>query len=160
MAITQEVKEAIMAVSDRNGGLLRPEDVVEAARSEASPLHPLFEWDAKKAANSYRIMQACTLIRRVRVEIVTTNLIADVKLVPAFGRNTRDGGYATLDYLRKDDDMARGAAVAEFQKAAAALRRAQGLAVELGLGQEAHATIAALIKTVSASGEEVFGNSH
>lgn len=48
-------------------GVLEPTFVVEAARSEDSPLHELFEWDDGMAAEKYRLEQARHLIRSVRV---------------------------------------------------------------------------------------------
>lgn len=46
-----------------NGGILRPVDVVAAARSKSSPLHDSFEWDDSKAAQAHRLEQARYLIR-------------------------------------------------------------------------------------------------
>jgi hypothetical protein len=53
----------------RNGGKLKPHDVVDAARYEDSPLHPAFEWDDSKAAEAHRLWQARTLIRSVEIII-------------------------------------------------------------------------------------------
>jgi hypothetical protein len=53
-------------------GKLDPEVVVKAARKKNHPLHDYFEWDAKKAAHAYRIDQARTLIREVKVEVKTS----------------------------------------------------------------------------------------
>ncbi len=48
-------------------GKLKPADVVEESRPEAAPLHPIFEWDDKKAADKYRNEQAkhlmCAIVR-------------------------------------------------------------------------------------------------
>lgn len=44
-------------------GLLRPEDVVEAARDEASVLHSHFTWDDTEAARKQRLAEARHLIR-------------------------------------------------------------------------------------------------
>ncbi len=49
----------------RGGGLLRPEDVVEYARPEDSPIHDRFEWDDSVAAEAHRLAQASALIRVV-----------------------------------------------------------------------------------------------
>lgn len=38
--------EALKAIAARDGGLLRPRAVVDAARSLESPLHGAFEWDS------------------------------------------------------------------------------------------------------------------
>ncbi|HUD75319.1 MAG TPA: hypothetical protein VMQ76_09630, partial [Terracidiphilus sp.] len=55
--------DALRAIADKNGGLLLPEKVVEAARPVSSPLHSWFEWNDNKAAENYRIWQARQLIR-------------------------------------------------------------------------------------------------
>jgi hypothetical protein len=48
-------------------GQLTPEDVVEAASDDDSPLHPAFEWDDSSAAHQHRLAQARRLIVSVRV---------------------------------------------------------------------------------------------
>lgn len=45
--------------------VITPNAVVEAARSKASPLHSVFEWNDTKAADAYRLWQARMLIRSV-----------------------------------------------------------------------------------------------
>lgn len=145
--MNDEIRQVLIALAEKNSGLLTPEEVVKSATPKASPLHAMFEWDDRVAASEHRIATARSLIRQVRVEIVTTELTAPAR-VPFFARNTRDGGYATLSWLNQDSDLAREAAVLEFQKAAAALRRAQQVAIALNLGAEAVATVAALIRNV------------
>jgi hypothetical protein len=149
------VTQAILALSDVHGGRLTPEQVVSAARDRRSPLHAVFEWDDKKAAASHRLFQARVLIKSVRLTIETTELSAP-RRVPAFGTDVANGAYATLDVLRQDPDAARDAAIAEFARAASALKRARQIAVELGLGQEAAATITSLVSRVERAGEGVF----
>lgn len=63
----QKIGEALASIAKRNGGLLRPGDVVETARNKRSPLHPHFEWNDRDAAEAYRRDQARELIRVVRV---------------------------------------------------------------------------------------------
>ncbi len=62
--------EAAGAELDRiyeKNGELKPADVVEESRPETAPLHPIFEWDDKKAADKYRNEQAkhlmCALVQ-------------------------------------------------------------------------------------------------
>lgn len=61
--------EALKEIAMRDGGLLRPAAVVDAARDEKSPLHGAFEWDDTEAAQKYRLLQAQSLIRSFKVEI-------------------------------------------------------------------------------------------
>lgn len=55
---------ALKRLKDRDG-FLRPERVVEAARSTRSVLHKYFIWDNDEAARQYRLTQASELIRTV-----------------------------------------------------------------------------------------------
>lgn len=48
-------------------GQLLPEAVVEEARPEDAPLHPVFEWDDAVAGELYRLNQARYFIRCVRI---------------------------------------------------------------------------------------------
>lgn len=49
-----------------NGGSLSPEAIVESARASSSPLHPVFEWDAEKAAYAHWLWQARNLSRSIQ----------------------------------------------------------------------------------------------
>jgi hypothetical protein len=64
-----EYKKALELLAAKNGEELTPQDVVEEAKSETSPLHRIFEWDDKRAGDRYRLMQARLLINSVRVTI-------------------------------------------------------------------------------------------
>lgn len=46
-------------------GELTPQDVLDDARHDNSPLHTFFEWDDSAAAEAYRLQQARGLIRAV-----------------------------------------------------------------------------------------------
>lgn len=48
-------------------GALKPALIVEEARPEKAPLHPAFEWDDRKAAESFRQQQAATMVRALVV---------------------------------------------------------------------------------------------
>lgn len=51
----------------RRDGTIRPAVVVDEARPEEAPLHPVFEWRDPVAAEQWRQHQATTLIKVVRV---------------------------------------------------------------------------------------------
>lgn len=59
--------EALAKITESNGGLLEPEDVVAAAREDEHPLHQHFEWNDSVAAHHFRLDQARSIIRVVRV---------------------------------------------------------------------------------------------
>jgi len=55
-------------IRKQNDGKLQTHDVVDAARSKNSPLHPHFEWDDHKAAEKYRQNTARSLVRAIIVQ--------------------------------------------------------------------------------------------
>lgn len=129
-------QQALQALADRNGGVLHPQTVIDAARDPDSPLHRFFTWDVETAARERWVDQACQLIRKYRVDVTTRSF--DVT-VPAFIRDPespRERNYISIGRLQTDEERARCAIVAEFHRAAAAVRRAKDVALALGLGRE------------------------
>lgn len=57
--------------STHNG--LTPEAVVDESRPEDAPLHPVFQWDDKEAANKYRLIQAQQLIRSITIVVKSSD---------------------------------------------------------------------------------------
>jgi hypothetical protein len=93
--VTQEALAEIERLRRANGGSVTPPAVVEAAADEASPLHAYFTWDDSVAAVAYRLEQARSLIRRVKItyyahETTKTRVSAYVS-VPA--ERHSGGGY-------------------------------------------------------------------
>lgn len=64
----QVIGEALAKITSDAGGKLTPHAVVNAARSDRHPLHRHFEWDDATAAEAYRLDQARSIIRLIRVE--------------------------------------------------------------------------------------------
>lgn len=62
-----EVKQALEELAA--SGMLKPSDVVNAARDVNSPLHAHFEWDNGEAADKWREEQARQLIRSITIEV-------------------------------------------------------------------------------------------
>jgi hypothetical protein len=58
----------IVALAETHGHIT-PELVLEAATAPTSPLHRFFDWNDGAAANKYRLLQAATMIRRIKVTI-------------------------------------------------------------------------------------------
>lgn len=90
--IVAELKRLAQA----HGGELQPRAVVEAARSEDSPLHEQFDWNDSTAAHQWRLQQARQLIRTV----VTYEQVGNGDKVPVRvfvsltpDREHDDGGY-------------------------------------------------------------------
>ncbi len=86
---------SLRAIAVEHNGLLRPEDVVEAARPLWHPLHRRFTWDDTRAADLYRLEEARKLIR---VTVQYAELDHEVMPVRCFVSLTPDraeegGGY-------------------------------------------------------------------
>ncbi len=126
MRLTDEALAEIKALEDRRGRLT-PQEVVEAARAEASAIHGCFEWDDGKAAEAYRIEQARELIRRVKIEIVVEE--RSMKIV-AYVRDPEkevgDPGYQSV--LRVTKTSAAAMMRNELAAISADMERAVGLA--------------------------------
>lgn len=119
---------------ERDNGRLAPVDVVEAARDPASPLHSHFTWDDTEAAEKYRLMQARTLIRTVKLEITIRDVpLSVVGYVRDPGADAKTAGYRNVARLRTEEDAARAAIVDEMKRVSNAVRRAKGLAAVLGV---------------------------
>lgn len=65
----QRIGERLAAIAEDEGGALHPRDVVADARQPTSPLHPLFEWDDRKAAVAHRLTQARDIIGSIVVHV-------------------------------------------------------------------------------------------
>src|SRR5210317_675994 len=69
--LKKKARAEIEKMAKRRRGKITPQQVLEAARNESSPLHSFFDWDDDVAAESWRLHQARTLIKSVKVEIIT-----------------------------------------------------------------------------------------
>lgn len=61
----EAVGRRIESLREKFKGELTPEDVLNDAQDENSPLHTFFEWDDSAAAHQHRLQQARGLIRAV-----------------------------------------------------------------------------------------------
>ena len=87
----------------RAKGKLSEGDVLADARKKSSPLHSFFEWDDTAAAERYRLEQAASLIRRVKVTVIPAE-DADPVQVRAY--------VAMREIAQVTDDVAPGSYVA------------------------------------------------
>jgi len=87
-------------LAEQSGGILQPQDVVEAARPLSSPLHNSFTWDESEAANKWRLHQARNLLR-VTVEFVkTAGGKVPMRVFCSLKSDRESGGYrATVDIM-------------------------------------------------------------
>jgi hypothetical protein len=101
------IVDELKRIAKANGGILRAEDIIDAARDEDSVLHDKFEWDDTEAAHQYRLEQARKLAR------VTVHLVNDgqsdmpikvfVSLSP--DRKEEGGGYRLLSNVMTSEQM-------------------------------------------------------
>ncbi len=95
---SKKIQAELETVKSRSpDGLLKPEDVVEFAKSPDTTLHSRFQWDDSKAAHSYRIDQAREIIQRVFVTVLEKPETEHRAFVSLVTDRVRDGGgYRTL----------------------------------------------------------------
>lgn len=133
---TENVAERLLEL-ERDNGRLAPADVVDAARDPTSPLHSHFTWDDSEAAEKYRLMQARTLIRTVKLEITIRDVpLSVVGYVRDPEADAKTAGYRNVARLRTEEDAARAAIVDEMKRVSNAVRRAKGLALVLGVKED------------------------
>ena len=132
--MNDDIVAELTRLATENHGRLTPDSVVDAAKDEASPLHGFFEWDDDAAAHMFRVEQARHLIRSVRVDVTTSH---HTVRVPAFVHDPEcergEQGYVSIRQVASDEDKAREVVVAEFSRAASALKRARAVAMALGI---------------------------
>ena len=135
--MNSEVQQYLQALADQNNGRLTPEDVVSHARSENSPLHSFFTWDDAEAATKQRLHEARELIRSVKVEVTLDKVTVHAPFfVRDPGRPAKEGGYISTPKLRSNEDLAREALVAAFNRVVSVLQGARELAAVLGMDKE------------------------
>jgi len=108
---------------------------VKAARDRRSPLHDLFDWNVKAAAEKYWLHQARVVIGAVEIHVTTEQF--SYKASAYMVDMTAEGqGYRSTVALKADTANARESLVYTLETAAGHLRRALDLAVPLGLSHE------------------------
>jgi hypothetical protein len=106
----EAIRAALLALYESHGGVLAPQQVVDAARDPSNALHEEFEWDDENAAESYRLAQAGMLIRRIRLSVIkvdqgTKQLVATVtrQFQSRPSQRGGEGGYETVQDIMADD---------------------------------------------------------
>lgn len=101
----QQAGETIARLQKRKNAPLEPNDIVEAARDEASVLHPHFEWEDAQAAELYRQDQARELVRSLTIDVSRSNL--EERPVRAFVNVEAGGerGYVSTMTAMSSEDL-------------------------------------------------------
>ena len=87
-------------IAAMNDGSLKAESIVDRARDPKNPLHDRFEWDDARAGHEFRLEQARSLIRHVKVTYITE----EERTVRVRNFVYQDGGYRkTATVLTRKD---------------------------------------------------------
>jgi hypothetical protein len=128
-----------------------PDEVIEAAKDPASPLHAHFEWNIGTAAYQHWVETARGLIRRAReVVYLKREPMPATTVVPVFVSNPRvpESSYISVTKVRGDFDLSRDVLAAELTRCLGNLRRAEGLAKTLGFNLGLGAVVRKISKTL------------
>ena len=107
----QTVGDRLTSIKDQLGRVYTPADVVADAKPWASPLHPCFEWNNRKAADLWREDQARHVIRSV--ETVETSDDGTETRRPAFvsvcdrSQPRNESAYMAIADVLDDDTLRR-----------------------------------------------------
>jgi hypothetical protein len=89
----------------KNGGLLKVDMVVDAARNPRSPLHSHFEWDDTVAAEQYRREQARYLIQKCNITIESREAVVVRAFVSLPSDRSGAGGYRLTEHVINQPDL-------------------------------------------------------
>lgn len=139
--LTKDKTDRIRSLSDVEGHI-EPRDVIADARDPRSPLHDEFNWNVDEAAEAHWLDTARGLIRFVRLEVKDeeVTVIAPFYVVDPV-RPPRSQRYVELTTARRSADVANRVLIDECDRIVAAIRRAQAVAVVLGLSDQLHAML-------------------
>jgi len=100
-----EEKKFLEGLALRNGGILKVDDVIEAAKDESCVLHSHFEWDDTEAAKAFRKEQARTLIQRCKITLVNRP-DTHIRLFTSLPSDRENGGgYRLTSTVLNDEQM-------------------------------------------------------
>lgn len=143
MKLTKEQIARIRTLENPNGQIT-PSQVVKDAKNKRSPLHRLFDWNQKSAAEKYWLCQAREIIGAVTIVITneTTTIRSPVYVhLP----DVKGQGYQSVATLRQNPSQARESLIYTLETAAGHLRRALDLAAPLGLQDQIDGLIAEIV---------------
>lgn len=132
-----EVVKCLEEITERNGGRLTPDLVIEHARDPKSPLHTEFNWDVEQAAWAHWRMRARQIISSVTVNITTSKSVVNcVAYVRDPDADSSEQGYVPTATLVSDEQRATTAMLYEISRLNATLLRAEQLASALMVEKE------------------------
>lgn len=145
------IERRLAELTERGGGRLTPEAVVQDAESPSSPLHArIFRASDREAAYQHRLDLARQLIRSVRV-----NVTIDQRSVSVVGYvhdpGTHASGYVPTASLINERERALQVVLREFSRVEAIIARSREIAEVLGLRTELEAMLNNLQQFVDAA---------
>lgn len=129
---------------ENDQGQITPSQVVRDAKDKRSPLHVLFDWNQKRAAEKHWLWRAREIIGAVTVVISneTTTIRSPVYVhLP----DVKGQGYQSVATLRQNPNQARESLIYTLEMASGHLRRALDLAAPLGLRNEIDTLLAEIV---------------
>jgi len=100
-----EVYQVCLSEIEKKHGYVKPEIIVEEAKSKKSPLHEYFEWDDSRASALYRLTQARYLIRHIVVIVEDKEPIRQYHNVKLIEQPDKQG-YVSVEQVKTNDEYA------------------------------------------------------
>jgi hypothetical protein len=101
----KDEKKFLERMAQQNNGVLKVDDVIEAAKDKSCVLHKHFEWDDTEAAKQFRKDQARSLIQRCRITLVDSVPSHIRAFVSLSSDRENGGGYRLTTTVLSDDSM-------------------------------------------------------
>lgn len=97
------------SIKKKRGGITPQLLVIESKKKDA-PFHNCFEWDDSKGAEKYRIVQACEILRCIKLEIEPDEEHEESRTVraliaPSSIEREDSTSYATIEEVRNDEEL-------------------------------------------------------
>ena len=111
MSVKADVAGMELEKLQEEHGKLTPAIVVNAARTEDNPLHPLFDWQDKTAAEAYRHQQAAYILRNLQINYIRKDSETDepqmrrMRVYLNVKEKSVDGGDDDGDDLEDGDEL-------------------------------------------------------
>ena len=97
--------EALERIGNGNLGTLKPQEVVDAARPPDHPLHPVFEWDDRTAAEAHRRQQARHLIGAIVTVMPESRSGEPVRAFVNVNRGSDQQAYVPIRAAMEDEEL-------------------------------------------------------
>jgi hypothetical protein len=121
-----QIRDALEQIREANGGVLKREDIVRAARPARHVLHSEFIWDDRKAAHKQRLDRAGELIRFITVTVVHESMrIVSPYYVSNPDRRDNEAGHVPITATSINRSAAERIVLAEVMRCKSSIERAR-----------------------------------